>query len=131
MAGAGKTVVLKLLLTWAFWLTKEGRSEDVLVTFCAPTQELMKRTRAELEGGLPKQGPAAEKFLWAFGFDRARGVSLLAERLQRLVCHGADSAGTITNQLGWMIDRLLEQMANMKELISSDSTLASDEKNFG
>ena len=68
--------------------------------------------------------PGAESILWAFGFDRVHGESMVTERLKHLLGQGERSSGaspSVLTLLEWMIDELWKQQTDMKDWISSDS----------
>ena len=55
VAGAGKTVILQALLCWLYEVIEMQQREDVVVTYCAPTQELVRKVRAQFQALLPAQ----------------------------------------------------------------------------
>ena len=83
VAGAGKTKVLQAILLWVYHQIVVMCRDDIGITYCASTQELVKQTLDEFRDALPQSDRLS--VAWGFGFDRVRFVDRFYKQIHNAV----------------------------------------------
>ena len=80
IAGAGKTKLFIAILIWVYHILESVGNDKICITYCAPTQELVKQTMADFREAIPERD--RDNVAWGYGFDRANSVDRLQQQLK-------------------------------------------------
>ena len=97
-------MILQTLLCWLYEVIVVQEREDVVVTYCAPTQELVRKVRARFQALLPAQ--SGLEHVWSLGFDRKRSEDMLWSQLKELLQRLDMTAVQVADTLSFMIDSI-------------------------
>ena len=93
VAGAGKTMLLQAILMWVYHRIAEEGRDDISITYCAPTQDLVMQTFEEFRKALREKHKNDTG--WAFGFDRKRSVDRLQKQVEGVVAARTLAVGIV------------------------------------
>jgi hypothetical protein len=109
--------LLQAILLWAYDLIVTQGRDDLCISYCASTQELVKQTLDEFRAALPEEHRV--EVAWAFGFDRVRSVNRLDEQIELAVALKAPVVA-VADVLGNSITFFWRMCVEAQGLLSSD-----------